>query len=124
MIEVDPNIPRAGKGKPVGARPRIEANKTPKEYLEAIGTGEYQNESGMTPEEWLMQAITTLEEKNQVIDDWRGKGSIAYNTGAYFQASGGVPSACWSRDLQQAFLDGDGPTDRSDVIGARSAVRV
>ena len=117
-------ISRGGKGKPVGARPRIEANKTPKEYLEAIGTGEYQNESGMTPEEWLMQAITTLEEKNQVIDDWRGKGSIAYNTGAYFQASGNVPNASWRRDDRQAVLDRNDPTSRDDRIGARSAVRV
>ena len=124
MIEVDPNIPRAGKGKPVGGRPRIEANKTPKEYLEAIGTGEYQNESGMTPEEWLMQAITTLEEKNQVIDDWRGKGSIAYNTGAYFQASGFVPRAYWDRDNPQAVLGGSAPSNRLGNIGARSAVRV
>ena len=124
MIEVDPNIPRAGKGRPVGARPRIEANKTPKEYLEAIGTGEYQNESGMTPEEWLMQAITTLEEKNQVIDDWRGKGSIAYNTGAYFQASGRVPNAYWYRDARQVYLNRSGPSARDDRLGARSAVRV
>jgi hypothetical protein len=124
MIEVDPNIPRAGKGKPVGGRPRIEANKTPNEYLEAIGTGEYQNESGMTPEEWLMQAITTLEEKNQVIDDWQGKGSIAYNTGAYFQASGRVPYACWGRGARRGYLDRDDPTSRSGGVGARSAVRV
>jgi hypothetical protein len=124
MIEVDPNIPRAGKGKPVGGRPRIEANKTPKEYLEAIGTGEYQNESGMTPEEWLMQAITTLEEKNQVIDDWQGKGSIAYNTGAYFQATGYVPYACWDRGDRQAYLSRGAPAGRDDSVGARSAVRV
>jgi hypothetical protein len=124
MIEVDPNIPRAGKGKPIGGRPRIEANKTPKEYLEAIGTGEYQNESGMTPEEWLMQAITTLEEKNQVIDDWQGKGSIAYNTGAYFPASGRVPYACWGRGIRRAYLDRDDPARGNGGIGARSAVRV
>src|ERR1019366_1256075 len=117
-------IPRAGKGKSVGGRPRIEANKTPKEYLEAIGTGEYQNESGMTPEEWLMQAITTLEEENQVIDDWRGKGSIAYNTGAYFQASGYVPDAYWSRDSRRALLYGSDPALRDGGVGARSAVRV
>ena len=36
MIEADPNIPRAGKGKQVGGRARIEANKTPKEYLELL----------------------------------------------------------------------------------------
>ncbi|MDP1722662.1 MAG: hypothetical protein Q8L37_05625, partial [Candidatus Gottesmanbacteria bacterium] len=92
VIEADPNIPRSGQGKTVGGRARLEANKTPNEYLEAIGNGsaklttgnQYQGESGLTPEEWLMQAIATLEEKNQVIDDYQGKGSVAYNTGAYF----------------------------------------
>ena len=71
-----------------------------------------------------MQAITTLEEKNQVIDDWRGKGSIAYNTGAYFPASGDVPYAYWNRGDRQADLGGSDPTNRNDDIGARSAVRV
>ena len=78
----------------------------------------------MTPEEWLMQAITTLEEKNQVIDDWRGKGSIAYNTGAYFPASASVPCACWFRDSRRARLGRSAPANRVDDIGARSAVRV
>ena len=124
MIESDPNIPRAGKGKRVGGRARLEANKTPNEYLEAIGKGEYQNESGMAPEEWLIQAIATLEEKNQVIDDWQGKGSIAYNTGAYFPAAGSVPDACWNRDDRQANLGRSAPTARGGYLGARSAVRV
>ena len=124
MIEADPNIPRAGKGKSFGGRVRIEANKTPKEYLEAIGTGEYQNESGTTPEDWLMQAIAALEEKNQVIDDYQGNGSIAYNTGAYFPASGSVPDAYWNRGNQRARLGRNVPTTRNDYIGARSAVRV
>jgi hypothetical protein len=124
MIESDPNIPRAGKGKSVGGRGRIEANKTPNEYLDAIGRGEYQNESGTVPEEWLMQAITTLEKKNQVIDDYRGKGSIAYNTGAYFQASDDVPGAYWNRDNRRANLSRSDPTTRDGDIGARSVVRV
>jgi hypothetical protein len=64
MIEADSNIPRAGKSKPLGGRARIEAKKTPNEYIEMIGKNQYQNESGTTPEEWLMQAIITLEEKN------------------------------------------------------------
>ena len=124
MVEADPSIPRAGKGKSAHGRPRIEADKTPNEYIEAIGKGEYQNESGMTPEEWLIQAITTLEEKNQVIDDWQGKGSIAYNTGAYFPAAGYVPGACWFRGDRQADLGGSGPAARGGSFGARSAVRV
>jgi len=124
LIEADPNIPRSGRGKSVGGRPRIEANKTPNEYLETIGKNEYQGESGTTPEEWLTQAIMALEEKNQAIDDYQGNGSATYNTGAYFPASGDVPGACWGRDLRQARLSRDDPTARGGSIGARSAVRV
>ena len=71
-----------------------------------------------------MQAISYLEEKNQVIDDYQGKGSITYNTGAYFPGSGDVPGAYWSRGDRQADLDRDVPTNRDGDIGARSAVRV
>lgn len=129
MIEADPNIPRAGRGNLVGGRPRIETDKTPNEYLEAIGRGEYQNESGTTPEEWLMQAITVLGERNQVIDDWRGNGGVAYNTGGYFPtktvgASGDVPNACWDRDDLGAYLSRFAPAVRSGSVGARSVVRV
>ena len=89
-----------------------------------IGEGQYKNEFGTTPEEWLMQAITMLEEKNQVIDDYQGNGKITYNTGGYFPASGNVPNAYWCRGVQRADLNRGDPTDRDDNIGARSAVRV
>jgi hypothetical protein len=89
-----------------------------------IGEGQYKNEFGTTPEEWLMQAITMLEEKNQVIDDYQGNGKITYNTGGYFPASGDVPYAYWFRDNRQANLDRNVPTFRDDYFGARSAVRV
>ena len=120
----DPNIPPSGAGKDVGGRKRLEANKTPNEYLAMIGEGQYKDEFGTTPEEWLMQAITMLEEKNQVIDDYQGNGKITYNTGGYFPASGGVPDACWYRGSQQAFLSRGDPTSRDGYLGARSAVRV
>jgi hypothetical protein len=124
VVEADPNIPRSGNGKDIGGRKRLEANKTPNEYLATIGKDEYQNESGTTPEEWLMQAITLLHEKNQALDDYQGKGSIAYNTGAYFPAAGNVPRASWDRDARQADLSGSDPAGRVDDRGARSAVRV
>jgi hypothetical protein len=89
-----------------------------------IGEGQYKDEFGTTPEEWLMQAITMLEEKNQVIDDYQGNGKITYNTGGYFPASGDVPSAYWNRGNRQAYLHGNDPTNRNVFIGARSAVRV
>ncbi len=123
VIESDPNIPRETKGKEIGGRQRLEANKTPNEYLALIGKNEYKDEEGMTPEEWLVQAISYLEEKNQVIDDCKGKGSMAYNTGAYFPDSAYVPYAYWFRGNGQAYLNGRDPTNRFDGIGARSAVR-
>jgi hypothetical protein len=123
VLEADPNIPRSGKGTTMHGRRRLEANKMPNEYLAMIGKNQYENESGTIPEEWLMQAIATLEEKNQVIDDWQGNGSIACNTGAYFP-TGLVPSACWIRDFRRASLRRNDPTDQYTVIGARSAVRV
>ena len=106
VIEGDSDIPRSGKGMLCRGRKRLEANKTPNEYLAVIGRGQYENESGATPEEWLMQAMATLEEKNQVIDDYRGKGSIAYNTGACFAASDSVPYVCWRRGNRRASLNG------------------
>ena len=127
IIENNPNIPREGANEAVGKgerkRKRIEANKTPNEYLEAIGQDQYQNESGQTPEEWLIQALTLLEEKNQVLDDYQGKGSLAYLTGVYFK-SGNVPCAYWFRGHGRASLGRHDPADRYPFIGVRSAVRV
>ena len=124
LIESDPNIPREMKGIEIGGRHRIETNRAPNEYLALIGRNEYKDETGMTPEEWLVQAISYLEENNQVIDDCKGRGSIAYNTGAYFPASDSVPCAYWFRSNRQAFLNGREPTSRFGSIGARSVVRL
>ena len=124
LLEESPNIPRATKGKDIGGRTQLEANQTPNDYLAEIGTGTYANESGLTPEDWLAYAITHLEETNEVIDDWQGRGSIAYLTGAYFPASGYVPRADWNRGSGQAYLSGDVPANRYGGVGARSAVSV
>lgn len=124
VVEDLPNIPRENQGKEIGSRKQFEANRTPNDYLQDIGNGFYAHESGMTPEDWLTYAITNLQERDQVIDDWQGKGSIAYNTGAYFPASGIVPRAYWYRDIRRASLYGGDPAARGGNVGARSAVRV
>jgi hypothetical protein len=125
LIEDLPNIPRAGKGKIIQNRKQLEANKTPNEYLQTLQTDkQYQNESGMTPEDQVSYAITHLEQTNQVIDDYSGKGSASYQLGAYFAASGGVPHACWNRGFRQAFLGRPDPGNRYSGLGARGAVRV
>lgn len=124
FVESNPVIPRATKGKEVGGRRQLEANQTPNDYLAKIGRGAYEHESGTTPEEWLMEAISILEEKNQAIDDWQGLGSIAYLTGAYFPASDLVPGARWSRGVRQASLNRLDPRGSGESVGARSVVRV
>ena len=125
LVENTPNIPREGKGKEVGKRHQLEANKQPKEYLELFRTkSEYKNESGLTPEADILYALTNLEEKNQVINDYQGKGLLSYQIGAYFPSSGYVPGSVWYRDRRRANLSGYVPADRFEYYGVRAGVRV
>ncbi|MFH1170212.1 MAG: hypothetical protein V1704_01490 [Candidatus Vogelbacteria bacterium] len=119
LIEDNPNIPRAGQGETVGGRKRMEAGRTPAECLVDLDPAK----SGLTPEDWLAQAITYLEETNQVIDDYDGNGSTNYNLGGWFPASGSVSYAYWDRG-RQASLGGGGPGYRVGRYGVRSGVRV
>ena len=125
LIEDLPNIPREGKGKEIKARKQFEANKTPNEYLKTLQTDkQYEHEQGMTPEDQITYAITHLEQTNQVIDDYSGKGSISYQLGAFFTASGNVPNASWDRGVRQAVLSGNDPVGSLPDFGARGVVRV
>jgi hypothetical protein len=85
---------------------------------------EYRNEEGQTPEDWLTTFLTHLEKHNQVIDDYQGSSSIAYNLGAWLPSYVGVPGASWGRGDWQASLGGYGPGSRDDYHGARARVRV
>ena len=125
LVEDMPNIPREGKGKEIGKRKQLETNKEPKEYLKLLQTkNEYKNESGLTPEADIMYALTHLEETNQVINDYSGKGSISYQIGAYFPSSGDVPDSDWDRGYRQALLNRYYPASRGSKYGVRSGVRV
>ncbi len=125
LVEDMPNIPREGKGKEVGKRHQLEANKTPAEYLKLFQTKpEYKNESGLTPEADIMYALTLLEETNQVTNDYQGKGSLSYQVGGYFPASGYVPSSYWGRGSRRAGLGGGYPAGRDSDCGVRAGVRV
>ena len=127
-------IPRDGQGRTEGTRiPRqdIEAGKTPRAYLadQLAASGEqgsaYRNESGITPEEWIVMFMAHLEETGKPMDNYQnGADSIAYLTGAYFTASGDVPSAYWHRDARQANVDRSVPVFVDGNLGVRSAVRV
>ena len=125
LLEDVPNIPREGKGKEVGKRRQIEAGKKPTEYLQMLQNEEiYKNESGLTPEADIMNSIIQLEEKNQVSNDWQGKGSLSYQIGAYFPASALVPASYWYRDYRRAYLDRFVVSARDEDYGLRVGVRV
>lgn len=133
LLEKEINIPRSGKGKDLGApaqtRKQLEAGKQPKQYLEFLLKNKkdtnsvYHGEQGLRPEEWLMLAITYLEQENQIIDDWQGNGSASFNVGAFFPASSYVPSASFYRDYRQSSLRSFYPDNQYDDIGVRSGVR-
>ena len=125
FIEDLPNIPRENKGKEVGDRKQLEANLTPKQYLQFLEQETmYSDEGGMTPEDQLMYAITHLTETDQVIDGWQSGGNVSYQIGGYFPASGYVPVAYWDRGDLRVGVDGYDPEDGSDDCGIRTAVRI
>jgi len=130
-------IPREGQGTTHGEetpRPSLEAGKSPNDYLSILQKAQedpyspYYNESGLTPEDWILAFITHLEETGQPLDDYRSdKESITYLTGAFFlsiNSSAFVPCAYWFRGNQRASLYGYVPRDRDGSVGVRSSVIV
>ena len=123
LLEPSMNIPRQGKGKTIGSRKQLEANRTPAEYRQDLSTNsQYASEQGLTNEDWLTLFIAYLRETNQVIDDWQGKGNACYLTGSFKPSSRHLGYGCWSRGSRQAHLAGDGPGDRYESNGLRPAV--
>jgi len=143
LAEESMHIPRAsGNPKSIGGRTQLDTSGTqihdyieqgeptpcPSEYLGAFhGTNEkntiYRGERGQTTEEQLTDALLFLEETNQVLDDWKGKGSINWATSSYFPKSGDkgrVPSFYWYRDFRQARLFWSVPVLRYGNCGVRS----
>lgn len=125
LVEDMPDLPAEGQGKEISGRQQIEAYKTPREYLNLLQTDpQYQNEQGLTPEDWLIYAITYLEETNQVIDDWEGQGKVNWNIAGYFPALNDVSRGRWYRGDPQARLDGHDADNRNSNRGFRPGVSV
>ncbi|MEK7540845.1 MAG: AAA family ATPase [Patescibacteria group bacterium] len=139
LIEDMSNIPREGGAKTKGGRTQIDTGgssikkyikrgeniPSPAEYLKALNKEPaYNGESGMTPEEHIIYAITHLKETDEVVDDWQGNGSISYQIGAYFPSSGSAPHAYWDRGNRRASIVRNDPDYRNDYCGVRPAVRL
>lgn len=124
LVEEDV-IPRAGVGKTLGGRQQLEAGLSPIDYLNKLASDpQYAGEEGLTPEMWLIKALARLDEKNEVMDNYQGNGSLCYNLGVYFPKPAYVSCAYWNRGARQAHLGGDGRARVDAGCGASSAVRV
>ena len=130
LLEENQTIPRVNKGETKGGRTQPEAGRQPKDYLADLRqattdpSSPFHGESGLTPEDWLLQAIASLESGEGQIDNWEnGKDSISYNLGGFFRAAGGVPGAYWYRGSRQAYLGGIAPGDADGNGGCRFAAR-
>jgi len=131
------SIPREGQGTTHGEetpRPSLEAGKSSNEYLSTLQEAQedpnspYHNESGLTPEDWILAFITHLQETGQPLDNYDNDiESITYLTGSFFPSiisSALVPYAFWYRDGRQAYLFRRIPRARVENIGVRSSVIV
>lgn len=138
LLEDLSDIPRQRKGKETYSkrlkqtRKQLEAGLTPKKYLKTLQKDKtHRNETGMTPEDWLIYALKYLE-NNQVIDDWRGNGphqvngSLSFQLNAFFPASMTVPYTytCWDGSNARVFLDNIVPEKSRSYYGAHFVVRV
>ena len=128
LIEDLPDLPAEGQGQEISGRKQLESNQAPIDYLKQLQENPiYQNEQGLTPEDWLTYAITHLEETNQVIDDWdvmEVNGEINWNLGGYFPDSDYVSCGAWNRVRRRANLGRNGSGNRYSNGGVRFGVSV
>ncbi|HCB18998.1 TPA: hypothetical protein DEP34_01250, partial [Candidatus Uhrbacteria bacterium] len=127
-------IPRQGQGTPQGdliPRPPLETGQSPIEYLSIFqgaqddGNSPYSQESGMTPEDWIIAFMIHLTETGKPLDNWEnGIESVSNLTGAFFLSSDLVPRARWSRDSRRIHLFGNSLPGWVLDIGVRSSVIV
>jgi hypothetical protein len=126
LFTIDNAIHRKGEGLKIGGRMELEAGKKAEEYLSLLKIDpQYQGESGFTPEDWLVYAITRLEEDSTVIEAYEnGRDSISFNMGAYLKNPSAVPCALWDLGERGAFLSVILPDSHREDIGCRTAVRL
>lgn len=125
MLEDMANIPRKGMGKEVGGRKQFETTMTPGWYLEQLMTNPmYAGESGMSPEDFLANALVTLATTHSVLNDWQGHGGVEYLIGALFVKQMKVGTACWRRAYKRTGMAALGPDVVDDYYAIRPVVRV
>ncbi|MBI5421070.1 MAG: hypothetical protein HZA35_02025 [Parcubacteria group bacterium] len=123
LIEYLPNIPREGKGEDINGRKQLEAGKSPVEYLKTMMSGEiYAHERGYSIEDQLVYAITHMEETNQIMNDWEGNGSSAFQLGAYMVDGNSIPVVSYGRGYMRAGIVRLAADFHGPIYGARTEV--
>ncbi len=129
------SIPRKGEGgTPQGdltPRPPLEADQSPNEYLSLLQSSKddpnspYFQESGMTPEDWIVAFMMHLFETGKPLDDWhRENGTSSHLIGTLFRYSIHVPRVYWSRNNKQVILGLRDSRDSDRDVGVRTSVIV
>ncbi|HBK33433.1 TPA: hypothetical protein DEP34_05150 [Candidatus Uhrbacteria bacterium] len=130
------SIPREGQGTSQGdivPRPPLEANKIPNEYLFILQKAEedenspYHNESGLTPEDWIMAFMLHLKETGKPLDDVlnpTNTESYCHLTGAYSQYFINVPISGWNKGRREVIFSRTDPRTHYPDTGLRSGIVV
>jgi hypothetical protein len=125
LIENTPLLPGNREGKIIERRQQLETDLTPNDYLRNI---KRQKESGWTPEDFLIDFITHLEETNQIRHNL-SQFSGMWLTGTYLPSSSSnrqdyVPAAAWdSKNSKLGLFKGD-PNAHNERWGTHSTVRL
>ena len=125
LFESNLNIPREGKGQTIGGRKQLEVNKTARQYLETIQIDPgYENERGLTNEDWLALFLVHLEKTNQVIDDIDGAGRACCLLGSLDRLSFYFGYGDWENQRQRVDLAQCHLASSDHYTGVRTAVAV
>ncbi|MDP2161174.1 MAG: hypothetical protein Q8K02_11865, partial [Flavobacterium sp.] len=77
---------------------------------------------GLTLEDWITKALSSLEAHNAVLDDWKGAGSACYLLASWSAENSFLGFGFWARVSRRAYLNGSNPNDQDSNDGCRSAV--
>lgn len=122
LVEDLVDIPTDATKHSLFGRTQLPAGRGLDWYDARVGIDEYESESIINPEEWLILALTRLEADHQVTDNWRGTGKMCRLAGAQYP-DGRTPVAYWSTRERatkfEIFPNGD-----DERIGIRTVVDI
>ncbi|MFA6428299.1 MAG: hypothetical protein WCW02_02025 [Candidatus Buchananbacteria bacterium] len=125
LLEDLPDLPPEGQGKIIAHRQQPEANQSPNNYLKQLQTDpQYKGEQGLTPESWLIYALSHLTQTNQVIDGYQGSSKACYLLSSCLKKLGCVPYVYFYRNFAQVDLIQGAPGNPNSSKAGRFLVSI